>query len=114
MRDSSQFDNFESKLALKQHSQLALALAWACLITSTYAQPEPGFTESGSEKLRPASTAAARFRETERMLSPFEVDALLTSSGLFGGRERRVLTDFQDNTRAPFTCFGSTSGLEPL
>ena len=52
-----------------------------------------------------SSTAAARFRETERMLSPFEVDALLTSSGLFGGRERRVLTDFQDNHSGDFHLF---------
>ncbi|HZF27029.1 MAG TPA: hypothetical protein VEZ88_12260 [Steroidobacteraceae bacterium] len=39
------------------------------------------------------------------MLSPFEVDALLTSSGLFGGRERRVLTDFQDNHSGTFHLF---------
>jgi hypothetical protein len=56
------------------------------------------------ERQRPASSRV-RFRETERMLSPFEVDALLTSSGLFGGRERRVLSDFQDNHTRDFHLF---------
>ncbi|HKE45377.1 MAG TPA: hypothetical protein VKB41_12670 [Steroidobacteraceae bacterium] len=59
--------------------------------------PNLALQNLAGEKLRPASPAGARFRETERMLSPFEVDALLTSSGLFGGRERRLLPDFQDN-----------------
>ena len=36
------------------------------------------------------------------MLSPFEVDALITCSGLFGGRERRMLSDFQDNHSGDF------------
>ena len=59
--------------------------------------PNLALQNLAGEKLRPVAPTGARFRETERMLSPFEVDVLLSSSGLFAGRERRVLTDFQDN-----------------
>jgi len=67
--------------------------------------PNLALQNLAGEKQRPASSAGVRFRETERMLSPFEVDALLTSSGLFGGRERRVLTDFRDNHSGDFHLF---------
>ena len=68
--------------------------------------PNLALQNLAGEKLRPgAAPAGARLRETERMLSPFEVDVLLSSSGLFGGRERRVLTDFQDNHSGDFHLF---------
>ena len=68
--------------------------------------PNLALQNLAGEKLRPdAAPTGARFRETERMLSPFEVDVLLSSSGLFSGRERRVLTDFQDNHSGDFHLF---------
>jgi hypothetical protein len=67
--------------------------------------PNLALQNLAGEKQRPASSASVRFRETERMLSPFEVDALLASSGLFGSRERRVLTDFRDNHSGDFHLF---------
>jgi hypothetical protein len=66
--------------------------------------PNRALQNLAGEKQRPASSAGVRFRETERMLSPFEVDALLANSGLFGGRERR-LSDFQDNHSGDFHLF---------
>ncbi len=66
--------------------------------------PNLALQNLAGEKQRPASPSV-RFRETERMLSPFEVDALLASSGLFGSRERRVLTDFRDNHSGDFHLF---------
>jgi hypothetical protein len=66
--------------------------------------PNVSLQNLAGEKQRPASPTGVRFRETERMLSPFEVDALLTSSGRFGGRGR-VLSDFQDNHSGDFHLF---------
>ncbi|HEY4646863.1 MAG TPA: hypothetical protein VIH25_11355 [Steroidobacteraceae bacterium] len=45
-----------------------------------------------------------RLREPERLLSPFEADALLTASGRFTQRNR-VLPDFQDNYSGDFHLF---------
>jgi len=56
----------------------------------------------GADSPQPA--LRPRLREPERMLSPFDADALLTASGRFA-RRNRVYPDFQDNYSGDFHLF---------
>ncbi len=52
----------------------------------------------------PRGAGRLRLRESERALSPFEIDTLLLGPGPFG-RRNRAFPDFQDNYSGDFHLF---------